>query len=92
MLLENEKGMSGGEKPPMKIESIALKKSGKARRGKGFSREELRKAGLNFKEALKLGVPTDFRRRTAHEENVKAVKSFLKAEKTKLKSKRKSKS
>ena len=76
----------------VKAESVVFKKNGKPRKGKGFSREELKKAGLGFKEALKLGVPIDIRRRTIHEENVKDVKSFLKTKKTKVKSKRKSKS
>lgn len=76
----------------VKVRSVVFKKNGKSRKGKGFSREELKKAGLSFGEALKLGVPIDFRRRTIHEENVKDVKSFLKAKKTKLKSKGKSKS
>lgn len=76
----------------MKVEPAVFKKNGKIRKGKGFSREELKKARLSFREALKLGVPIDFRRRTFHEENVKAVKNFLKTKKTELKPKRKSKS
>ena len=77
--------------PMMKVESVVFKKNGKPRKGKGFSREELRKAGLCFREALKSGVPIDIRRRTIHKENVKAVRSF-KAKKTKSKSGGKSKS
>ncbi|MGC9346322.1 MAG: ribosomal protein L13e, partial [Candidatus Bathyarchaeales archaeon] len=46
------------------IKPIIFKKGGKQRYGKGFSREELKKAELSFKEALKLGIPVDFRRRT----------------------------
>ena len=53
----------------------------KQRHGKGFSRGELRKAGTSMKEALKLKVPVDPRRKTAHEENVEAVKAFM-AQKT----------
>jgi large subunit ribosomal protein L13e len=75
----------------MKVDSVVLKKNGKPRKGKGFSREELRKAGLSLREALKSGVPIDIRRRTIHKENVKAVRSF-KAKKTKSKSGGKSKS
>jgi large subunit ribosomal protein L13e len=77
--------------PMMKVESVVFKKNGKPRKGKGFSREELRIAGLSFREALKSGVPIDSRRRTIHKENVTAVKSF-KAKKTKSKSSGKSKS
>lgn len=75
----------------IKVEPIVFKKNRKPRKGKGFSREELRKAGLSFREALKLSIPIDFRRRTIHKENIKAVKSFLKAKK-RSKSKAKSKS
>ena len=49
----------------------------KQRHGKGFSRGELKKAGTNMKEALKLRVPVDPRRKTAHEENIEAVKAFV---------------
>jgi len=75
----------------MKVESVIFKKNGKPRKGKGFSREELGRAGLSFREALKLGVPIDFRRRTIHKENVKTLKNYLEAKKTKSKSVGKSK-
>jgi large subunit ribosomal protein L13e len=70
------------------------KKDGKQRIGKGFSREELKKAGTNLKDALKMGIPTDPKRRTAHDENVETLKTFLQAKKatSKPKSKGKSKS
>jgi large subunit ribosomal protein L13e len=69
-----------------------FKKDGKQRYGKGFSREELKKAGLSFKEAIKFGIPVDSRRRTIHEENVEVVKTILGDKKAKSKPKRKSKS
>ncbi|MDI6691319.1 MAG: ribosomal protein L13e [Candidatus Bathyarchaeota archaeon] len=70
-----------------------FKKGGKKRYGKGFSREELKKAGISLKEALKSGIPVDFRRKTIHMENVEAIKAFIEKEKPKpKKSKRKSKS
>jgi large subunit ribosomal protein L13e len=69
-----------------------FKKGGKQRCGKGFSREELKKAGINLKEAIKLGIPVDFRRRTIHNENVEVVKAFMEKEKAKPKPKGKSKS
>ncbi|MEM3640328.1 MAG: ribosomal protein L13e [Candidatus Bathyarchaeia archaeon] len=75
------------------IKPIVFKKDGKQRIGKGFSREELKKAGLSLKGALNLGIPVDSRRRTVHEENVNAIKDFLKSEKnTKAKIKRTRKS
>ena len=54
-----------------------LRKSGKKRQGKGFSSEELKKAGLSLSEAVRLHIPVDPRRKTIHEENVEAVKVFL---------------
>ena len=69
-----------------------FKKGGKQRDGRGFSREELKKAGLSFKEALKLNIPIDLKRRTAHEENVEVIKILLKNMKAETKRKKKSKS
>ncbi len=74
------------------IKPIIFKKGGKQRYGKGFSREELKKVGLSFKEALKLGIPVDFRRRTVHKENVNTIKGFLKSKKAASKSKKRRKS
>jgi ribosomal protein L13E len=68
------------------------KKGGKQRFGKGFSQEELKKAGSSLAEALKFGVPVDSRRRSAYEENVGVVKAFLESRKAESKSKGKSKS
>jgi len=76
----------------MAFKPKVFKKGGRQRCGKGFSREELKKAGLSLKEALKFGIPVDSRRRTIHEENVEVVKTFLQSRKAKPKRKRKSKS
>ena len=76
------------------IKPIIFKKGGKKRCGKGFSREELKKARLSLREALKLSIPIDSRRKTFHEENVNTIKRFLKSKKkgSKPKKRRKSKS
>jgi large subunit ribosomal protein L13e len=63
----------------------------KQRDGKGFSREELKKAGTNMAEALKLRIPLDPRRKTAHEENIEAVKAFVAQKKAEQKPKKKPK-
>ncbi|MDH7477473.1 MAG: ribosomal protein L13e [Candidatus Bathyarchaeota archaeon] len=77
----------------MTLKPKVFKKGGKQRYGKGFSREELKKAGISLREALKAGIPVDFRRKTIHTENVEAVKAFIEKEKPKpKKSKGKSKS
>jgi len=75
----------------MTNEPKVFKRGGKQRFGKGFSREELKKAGLSSKEALRLGIPVDSRRKTAHEENIKVAKTFLGNKKAQPKSKGKSK-
>jgi ribosomal protein L13E len=58
-----------------------LKNDGKQRFGRGFSREELKKAESNLKEALRFGLPVDTKRKTAHDENIAAVKAFLQEKK-----------
>ncbi len=68
------------------------RKSGKQRQGRGFSRDELKKAGTNLKDALRLKISVDSRRKTALEENVETVKTLLANRKTPPKPKRKSKS
>ncbi|MGC9095080.1 MAG: ribosomal protein L13e [Candidatus Bathyarchaeia archaeon] len=75
----------------MALKPKVFKKSGRHRPGRGFSREELKKVGISLKEALKLGIPIDMRRRTAHEENVEIIKNLLKSKKEE-KPKRKAKS
>ena len=58
-------------------EVIVAKKFGMTRKGRGFSRDELREVKLDFNQALRLRLPIDTRRKTKHEENVKALKLFL---------------
>jgi ribosomal protein L13E len=76
------------------IKPQIFKKGGKKRCGKGFSREELKKVRLSLREAVKLSIPIDSRRKTIHEENVNTIKRFLKSKKktSKPKKRRKSKS
>jgi ribosomal protein L13E len=59
------------------MKPLVFKKGGKQRLGKGFSLGELKEIKLSLKQALKLGIPVDSRRRTVHEENVKTLKEFL---------------
>jgi ribosomal protein L13E len=71
-----------------------IKRPAKQRDGRGFSRNELQKAGSNPTEALKLHIPLDLKRRTLHEENVACIKNILtsrrKQSKPKVKKKTKS--
>jgi large subunit ribosomal protein L13e len=62
----------------MKSVAIVRKKDGRPKDGRGFSMEELQKAELTLKRALKLKIPVDLRRRSLHEENVEALKARLK--------------
>ena len=50
---------------------------GKMRKGKGFSLDELREVGLNARQAKKLGIAVDKRRRSVREENIELLKQFL---------------
>jgi len=68
-----------------------FKPDGKQRSGRGFSRDEIGKAGLNSTEAVRLGLPVDFRRKTAHDENVEAVKAYVEKAKAEAKPKPKPK-
>lgn len=61
----------------MEIQSIVQKEKGKTRKGKGFSRGELKEVGTDFKQALRLGIPIDLRRKTKHKENIKILKGHL---------------
>jgi ribosomal protein L13E len=63
------------------IEPRVFDSNKKQRRGRGFSREEIRKAGLTPQQALKHGIIVDYKRKTGHDENVEALKALLTSEK-----------
>jgi large subunit ribosomal protein L13e len=50
----------------------------KPRRGRGFSKSEILKAGLDVKEARDMGLIVDIRRQTLYEDNVEALKQYMK--------------
>jgi large subunit ribosomal protein L13e len=52
-------------------------RKGRSRRGKGFSRAELRGAGVVFRQALESGIPVDRRRKTKYESNIKILRRHL---------------
>ena len=54
-----------------------VKSRKKTRQGRGFSLPELKEVKLDFKKALKLEIPTDTKRRTKYDENIKRLKEFL---------------
>jgi len=71
----------------MQPQPIVQKKNGRTRTGKGFSRGEIREAGAGFRQALKVGIPIDLRRKTKREENVKVIKQYLRSLSSKKKPK-----
>lgn len=73
------------------IKPKILKPGGKQRSGRGFSLEELKKAGLNPIQAKKLEIPVDSRRKTAHNQNVEAIKAYAETKKAEAKPKPKPK-
>jgi len=56
---------------------VVVRRKGKKRRGKGLSRDELSELGLGFRQALRLGIRIDTRRRSKHKENVETLKKRL---------------
>lgn len=49
------------------------------RGGRGFSLEEIKRAGLTVRQAKMLGIPIDKRRRTVHLKNVETLKEHYRA-------------
>lgn len=54
---------------------MILKQDETQRKGRGFSPNELEKAGINKLQAKQLSLPVDYRRKTAHDENVETIKA-----------------
>jgi hypothetical protein len=50
----------------------------KTREGRGFSLEEIKRAGLTRHDAKRQGIPFDKRRRTAHPQNIQTLKEHFK--------------
>jgi len=73
------------------IKPKVLKPDEKQRSGRGFSLEELKKAGLNSTQAKRLKIPVDSRRKTAHDQNVEAIKAHAEKKKAEAKPKPKPK-
>jgi large subunit ribosomal protein L13e len=71
------------------IKPQIFKPDGKQRSGRGFSPEEVKKAGLNPTEAKRLEIPVDKRRKTVHDQNVEAIKAYAEKKKVEAKPKQK---
>jgi large subunit ribosomal protein L13e len=61
------------------------------RKGRGYSLEELKEAGIDPRVARKSGVPVDVWRQTKHPENVEQLKSSMKTTEPKAKKGKKKK-
>ena len=56
---------------------VARKRSYEKHAGRGFSRGELKEAGITARQALKIAVEVDTRRRSVHGDNVDLLKTRL---------------
>jgi ribosomal protein L13E len=65
------------------IKPTIQRPNGKTKNGRGFSPNELAKAGITCTQANLLGIPVDFRRKSEHESNVETLKAYTTANKTK---------
>ncbi len=62
----------------VRIISPMVEHKGRVREGKGFSKAELVAVELTLGRAKSLGLPVDPKRGSSHDENVEALKEFLK--------------
>ena len=58
--------------------AVRTPKDGQPRRGRGFSRDEVKQAGLTIGDARKMGLMVDLRRGTVYPENVEGLKQYMK--------------
>ncbi len=64
---------------------------GKARKGRGYSLEELKNAKMDIRVAKRMKLPVDRRRKTAYEENITQLTTMMEKEKSKKEKKTKGK-
>jgi hypothetical protein len=60
-------------KPAVKVESPAMNA---LRKGRGFSRDELKAVKMSIEEARNAGLIVDLRRRSKYKDNIESLKSF----------------
>ncbi|TET11050.1 MAG: hypothetical protein E3J86_03915 [Candidatus Thorarchaeota archaeon] len=58
--------------------TVKSPRDGRPKKGRGFSIEETKQVGLTIDDARRMGVLVDLRRKTAHPENVTALKQYMK--------------
>ena len=59
------------------IKPTIKRPNNKTKAGRGFSPDELAQAGIIYTQANQLGIPIDFRRKSAHESNIEALKAYV---------------
>jgi len=72
--------MGTKDNPPLNTHPAVFKKSVKAdllRRGKGYSRGELKTSGLSVANARRIGLYVDERRRSIYKHNVENLRKIL---------------
>jgi predicted RecB family nuclease len=57
---------------------IRAPQTGQKRRGRGFTKQELRDAGITITDARWMAIPIDTRRSTSYPENVEILKEYMK--------------
>ena len=65
--------------PGEKLVAHVKRTDGGYRRGKGFSRDELRAAGLTETDATRRSIPIDKRRRSSHRANIATIRRLIDA-------------
>ncbi len=59
------------------IKPIVTAQKGKERKGRGFSPDEIKEAGLTALDIRNLALPIDRKRKTSHEENIETLKAHM---------------
>lgn len=62
---------------PHRVAAVVEGGTKRARKGKGFSLDELKGAKISPGEAKKLGVPIDTRRKTSYDDNIEFLKEYI---------------
>ena len=59
------------------IQAVVIASKMKKRKGKGFSTQELIKAGINIRDVHHMNIPYDKRRKSAHQRNIKSLQLLM---------------
>ena len=57
------------------IKAVITKQNGKKSTGRGFSPNELKKAGINKQQTKQMSLPVDVKRKSVHDENIATIKA-----------------